>query len=616
MNYLEYGSTFWTESHSTYLRSLKAFITPALYSLISHKSDGQTEHSLIESERLTQEPVIKTLIELGLTRRDSEVYLLLAKKGTLRVRDMSHTLKLNRQQLHRTLKSLQSKGIVNSTLERPARFSAIPFEKAMDIFIKARMEEVQRLQRNKDEALSKWRSVEIGETIDSSARFMIMEGRNYIYSKILQMINETKNQLSLMSTVQGLVRASQFGIFDAGFSHPLKSKIRFRVLTELSRENLDVAKALLKVKPDAEFICEARSVNSGLRLIPRLVIRDEEEIVLFISHERDKLPSEAEDAGLWTNSRALVHAFKALFNELWLSAMNIQKKIIEIETGKPTPETYIIKDTETAHRKFDETMNLAEKEILMMTSSKGLIRAWKNRNMIKEWSKRGVCIRLMAPITGENLKAARELSKHISVRHVPTCYLRTTIVDGKHLFQFVTPSPDQEKLEDMDYFEDTFYSNDFRYVERMSYMLNDVWKSSCALSEITLESIVRSPAPTVRPSDSVSNTAKIMVEKNVGAVIVADDKKPIGIITEKDILNRVINAKKDSAKTLAKDVMSTPLVTIDIKQTANQALEIMQHHNIRRLVVVRGETLAGLLTERRTLRSRGLLGGLNSTKLA
>jgi len=586
---------------------LKAFITPALYSLISHKSYGQTEHFLIESERLTQEPVIKTLIELGLTRRDSEVYLLLAKRGQLRVRDMSRTLKLNRQQLHRSLKSLQSKGIVTSTLERPARFSAIPFEKAIDIFIKAKMEEVQRLQRNKDEVLSNWRSVEVGETIDSSARFMIMEGRNYIYSKILQMINETKHQLSVMSSVPGLVRASQFGLFDAVFKHPLKSEIQFRVLTELSRENLDAAKALLKIKPEAEFICEARSINSGLRLIPRLVIKDEEEIILFIFHERDKLPSEAEDAGLWTNSKALVHAFRALFNELWHSAMNIQKKIVEIETGTPTPETYIIKDAETAHKKFDDTMNLAEKEIVIMTSSKGLIRAWKNRNRIKEWSKRGVCIRIMAPITGENLKVARELSKHISVRHVSTCYLRTTIVDGKHLFQFVTPSPDQEKLEAMDYFEDTFYSNDFRYVERMSYMLNDMWKGACELSEITLESIARSPAPTARPEDSVSNIAKMMIEKDVGAVVVADDEKPIGIITEKDVLNRVINAKKDPAKTLVKDVMSTPLITIDIEQTANLALEIMRNHKIRRLAVVRGENLAGLLTERRTLRSRGLL---------
>ncbi|MEM4733292.1 MAG: CBS domain-containing protein, partial [Candidatus Bathyarchaeia archaeon] len=481
------------------------------------------------------------------------------------------------------------------------------FEEALDIFIKAKMEEVQRLQRNKDEVLSELQSVEIGEAVDSSARFTIMEGRNYIYSKILQMISETKSQLLVMSTVQGLVRASQFGLFDAGFNHPLKSKIRFKVLTELTRENFDAAKALLKAKPDAEFIGEARSVNSGLRLIPRLVIRDEEEIVLFISHERDKLPSEAEDAGLWTNSRALVHAFKAFFDELWRGAIDVQKKIVEIETGKPAPETYIIRDAETAHKKFDETLNLAEKEIVMLTSSKGLLRAWKNRSMITDLSRRGVSIRIMAPIIDENLKAARELSKHTSVRHVPICYLRTTIVDGKHLFQFATPPPDQEKLEAMDYFEEAFYSNDSRYVERMSQMLNDLWEGACELSEITLESVARSPALTVKPTDSVSNIARMMTKKDVGAVIVVDNEKPVGILTEKDIISRVITMRKDPDKTLVKDVMSAPLITIDIKQTANMALELMKRHKIRRLAVVRGEKLVGLLTERRALRSHGLL---------
>jgi HTH-type transcriptional regulator, sugar sensing transcriptional regulator len=553
---------------------------------------------------LPQETVIKTLMELGMTRRDSEVYLLLAKKGPLRVRDMSNTLKLNRQQLHRSLKSLESKGIVTSTLERPARFSAIPLEKAMDIFIKARMEEVKRLQRNKDEAISKWRSVEVEETVDSSARFTIIEGRNYIYSKILQMVNETKHQLSVMSTVPGLVRASQRDLFDAVFKHPLKSKIQFRVLTELSREYLDAVKALLK---EAEFIYEARSVNSGLKLIPRLVIRDGEEIVLFISREMDKLPSEAGDVSLWTNSRTLVYSFNAFFDELWRGAVDIQEKIFEVETGTPTPETYVIKDAETAHRKYDETMSLAEKEIAILTSSKGLMRVWKNRRTVKELSKRGVSTRIMAPITGENLKAAKKLSKHVSVRHVSSCYLRTTVVDVKHLFHFMTPFPDQEKLEALYYFESTFYSNDLRFVERMSYMLNQMWEGACELSEVTLESVARSPASTVKPSDSISEVAKVMVENNVGAVVVLARRKPIGIITEKDVLNRVINAKKDLAKTLAKDVMSTPLVTVGIEQTANQALELMQHHNIRRLAVVRGENLAGLLTERRTLRSRSLL---------
>jgi sugar-specific transcriptional regulator TrmB len=72
------------------------------------------------------------------------------------------------------------------------------------MFIKAKMEETQRIQKNKAEILSNWQSVELGETVDTSARFMVIQGRNYIYSKILQMINETKSQLSTVSTVQGL----------------------------------------------------------------------------------------------------------------------------------------------------------------------------------------------------------------------------------------------------------------------------------------------------------------------------------------------------------------------------------------------------------------------------
>ena len=87
--------------------------------------------------------------------------------------------------------------------------------------------------------------------------------------------------------------------------------------------------------------------------------------------------AEQEDTGIWTNSKALVHAFKAIFEELWRNSTDIQKKIVEIKTGKPTPETYVIKDAEVAHKKYDETMGSAKKEIVSITSSKGILRFWK-----------------------------------------------------------------------------------------------------------------------------------------------------------------------------------------------------------------------------------------------
>jgi len=552
---------------------------------------------------LAQEPVLKALVDIGLTQMDSQVYLLLTKKGPLKGKEIFKTLKINRQQLYRSLKNLQNKGIVNSTLERPARFSAISFENVLDMFIKSKADEAQRLQQHRNEILSLWQSAEISESVDASAKFMVIERTNNIYLKVMRMIDETQSQLSIITTVQGLLNASKFGVFEAGFTHPLKSKIQVRYLTGISQQNVGIMKTLLKSKLDNQLSIEGRSIDSDLKLMPRMVIRDDEEILLFISSQADMFSSEREDTGFWTNSKSLVHAFKAMFEEHWRNSTDIQKKIVEIETGKPTPETYVIKNAEIAHKKYDEIMGSAKVEIVSLTSSKGILRFWKEAPPLKEWTGRGLSVRIMAPITNENLKAAQQLSKYCEVRHVATNCLRTTVVDGKHLFMFKMPSPDQEKLDASSYFEGTFYTNDIEYVGRAKDMLDDIWKSACDISTVTLESIIRSPAPLVHPSDSVFDVAKIMSNKDVGAVVVVENKMPVGLITEKDIMNRVINAQKDPAVTLVKEVMSKPVVTIDYKQTSKQALELMHTHKIRRLVVVKGRKITGLVTERRALKS-------------
>ncbi len=128
---------------------------------------------------------------------EAKVYLFLAKKGTEKGKNVVNALKMNRQQVYRNLKSLQNKGIVSSTFEHPARFQAVSFEKILDMFIQSKIEEARQMQQNKTEILSNWQSIELRETVDTSARFMIIQGSNYIQSKILQIINETKSQLSV-----------------------------------------------------------------------------------------------------------------------------------------------------------------------------------------------------------------------------------------------------------------------------------------------------------------------------------------------------------------------------------------------------------------------------------
>jgi CBS domain-containing protein len=127
-------------------------------------------------------------------------------------------------------------------------------------------------------------------------------------------------------------------------------------------------------------------------------------------------------------------------------------------------------------------------------------------------------------------------------------------------------------------------------------------------SRVTVGSIVREPVSAVLLSTHVSDVARIMVEQNVGSVVVTRDFEPLGIITERDIIKRIVLANKNINEIVAQEIMTAPLLTIDSNRTVEEALAIMHDNHLRRLVVVNGEKLVGIVTERRLLLARGSLG--------
>lgn len=108
---------------------------------------------------MSLERVLDTLAGFGIKSTEAQVYIYLAKKGPRKGRDLSLALKLPKQQLYPCLKCLLNKGIISATSKRPAVFSAVPFEEALDLLVKAKLEKVQRTQQNTDKALSDWQSM-------------------------------------------------------------------------------------------------------------------------------------------------------------------------------------------------------------------------------------------------------------------------------------------------------------------------------------------------------------------------------------------------------------------------------------------------------------------------
>ncbi len=112
--------------------------------------------------------------------------------------------------------------------------------------------------------------------------------------------------------------------------------------------------------------------------------------------------------------------------------------------------------------------------------------------------------------------------------------------------------------------------------------------------------------PTIISVDAeatVKEAAEVMIQKGIGSVVVVEQGKPVGIVTERDLLKRVVAKALDPSKTKVKEVMSSPLITIKPDTYIIDASKLMNEKGIRRLIVMEGDKAVGIITEKDLLRA-------------
>ncbi len=95
---------------------------------------------------------------------------------------------------------------------------------------------------------------------------------------------------------------------------------------------------------------------------------------------------------------------------------------------------------------------------------------------------------------------------------------------------------------------------------------------------------------------SVKRAAEIMAEEGITAIIITKKKKIVGIVTERDILKRVVVREKSPVETKMKDIMSNPLVTIEPNMKLEEAAHLMFEKKIKNLPVMKNKRLVGLVS--------------------
>jgi sugar-specific transcriptional regulator TrmB/predicted transcriptional regulator len=522
--------------------------------------------------------------------------MFLAKSGVQSTSFVAKRLKMERVQAYRTFKKLQEKGFIEATLERPTRFTIVPFENLLASFINAKKSEVASLNEQKEKLMSVWRAISAPESEHPVTKFSVITGKKKIHAKMQNMIDESEKEVLILTTSLGLIQEDIAGIFDA-ILHPVqKRNVQFQIITDVSENNIKIIERINKDFSMANVNAKIRHLNLTAKFFPRFLIKDNEEAILYAPIGEKTSVLKLEDEGLWINDRMFISILKAFFVQMWQSAVDVARRIDELKNGTPIGETIVIKDPEEAWSKLTNVLEAAKNDIVFITSSQSINSLLKN-DPFSKYCKKGVKCRIMASIDLDNLETARKLLARYEIKHVPISYMTMMAIDNKHLFMFKKPSLDEMANDSGFYLTDTFYSNDPSSIERVSEMLSDIWKRGVEISEISTQAGMKMPTVEASTTETVATLVNTMLKNGVTSVLINENQKPIGMISDRDILKEIVENKKDPEKTRVKDLKYTPLIALDSGESITTALKVMRDEGMKRAAMVKNGQLVGMLTE-------------------
>ena len=261
------------------------------------KTDKGTSKSL--------EIIEKTLFRLGLSKNEIRVYIYIARTGEHKASEISEALSLHRTETYRILRDLEKKGLILSVFEKPLKFIATQFEKALGTLIETKKMKINLLEKGKESLVDLWLSLPKQETENERKEvFQILEGEEQINLKSDEILNNAKKEVFVFTSENDITNFYHSGLLDK--------------LEKVSKENVNV-QLLTNYSPKSCFFIEkiklkkAKYSLSDVEELPSFILTDNERLLLLIRKSNGK----KRVAALWTNYDAFVKSLKKLFLELW-----------------------------------------------------------------------------------------------------------------------------------------------------------------------------------------------------------------------------------------------------------------------------------------------------------
>ena len=118
-------------------------------------------------------------------------------------------------------------------------------------------------------------------------------------------------------------------------------------------------------------------------------------------------------------------------------------------------------------------------------------------------------------------------------------------------------------------------------------------------TRMLVKDVMSSPVVITGEETNACKVAKLMLDNKVGCIVITNkEEKPLGIVTERDLVARVLAKNIAPEKTTAKEFMSTPVITIEPDASINEAAKRMRKKDIRRLAVLYKNNLVGIVSSK------------------
>jgi len=477
------------------------------------------------------------LVDYGLDTHEAEIYVFLSSIGPAPARVIARKFNFNRMKAYRTLKSLEKKGLIQSTISRPIKFVASPLEAVINRQLTETKMQLSNMEKNQSNIIEEWKKIiKTNSQQLEEPRFRIYQGRQEIYDLMLQMCNRASKNIYLVTTVNDLNRLSYMGLEDQ-LKACLKKNIRIRILTDIQKDTISEVEA---------YNTSANVRHLKLPTPIRSLIIDEKEALTTTSMEESINFTTQSDVGLWTTASNFVVAMRIFYEAVWDLSTDSDARIQYLETGILPTTLQTIHDIEEGYSKIREMVKQSTNKLdILVNDLRSITLSYFD---LEEAAKKGVKVRLLTHVDEFNLDDISMLSKIVQIKESFTEFnLELVFKDGKELLRIYPLSETGRNI---------VWSNILPHVETLGIVYEEYWKrgielesqikwiqqknlmntlkqSLLKMGENAIEKILQNEK--IIDSVGKEHVFELIITKRVSSQPLC-----INIVTEKDVFNKIL----------------------------------------------------------------------------